>query len=669
MMTKRSNMPARLLVVDRDTRYGEWLRHHLGVLCPDATVSVLNLSDFERWSEELSGRDCDVMMLSAPFGSSPEDPQAQGLELLRQLRDKPHFPAVIAVAEEGNELTAVRALQLGAVDYLPKRLLTPERLKTSVKLALRLIEKRVARRIATLAAAAESAGAESSSDTIARGTSTLNVVVASMPDAKTDSESAGGSEEKSGSDVTPASDANVGTEARTSSSSEAISESAVNESAERKLGAAVGGGPAAQVRDTAELPGIAEAQARDVVEAGAAGAQAVAEVPVVADAPTVAEARAVADAQRRGREGKSDAGRNGGSEGKADIDSQPVGTAAKGDADMRRPRGGTSANNRGNGSAGTGRDAVSVPNAAPPRKLVERLPQSLAAATGPGGEFMPADFLPGYTIHATIGESEKAAVYVATSLPLKKNVALKVSKTLRDEAAGRQFLEREYTAIVAIRNPSVVQIYDYGVHAGYEYLVMEYLPRGDLKARMQHGLSDEEALSYLLLTASALQVVHDAGLLHRDLKPPYVMLRDNGDVALIDFGLARALDGSTPSTRVGVLRGSPYYMSLEQALGEILDARSDFYSLGIMFYEMLTGRKPYMGGSAMDVLQQHVNAPLPQLPKALAQYEPLLLKLLAKSREQRFASASELIGAIAQMRGKAARAEARGTVATESSAA
>src|SRR6185312_1800963 len=149
MMAK--TMPARLLVVDQDARYGEWLKHHLGVLLPESTVSALHLSDFERWSHELSGRDCDVLMLAAPFGSSPEDPQAQGLELLRQLREKPHFPAVIAVAEEGNELTAVRALQLGAVDYLPKRLLTPERLKTSVRLALRRIEKRVARRLASLA--------------------------------------------------------------------------------------------------------------------------------------------------------------------------------------------------------------------------------------------------------------------------------------------------------------------------------------------------------------------------------------------------------------------------------------------------------------------------------------------------------------------------------------
>src|SRR5438876_10931368 len=114
MMAK--TIPARLLVIDQDTRYGEWLKHHLGVICPESPVSVLPLSEFERWSDELEGRDCDVLMLGASFGTSPEDPQAQGLELLRQLREKPHFPAVIAVADAGNELTAVRAMQLGAVD-------------------------------------------------------------------------------------------------------------------------------------------------------------------------------------------------------------------------------------------------------------------------------------------------------------------------------------------------------------------------------------------------------------------------------------------------------------------------------------------------------------------------------------------------------------------------
>jgi serine/threonine-protein kinase PpkA len=261
-----------------------------------------------------------------------------------------------------------------------------------------------------------------------------------------------------------------------------------------------------------------------------------------------------------------------------------------------------------------------------------------------------AEFIPGYIIRMKIGESAKAVVYLATSVSLGHNVALKVSKTLRDDAAGRQFLEREYTAIIAIRDPLVVQIYDYGVHAGFEYLAMEYLVRGDLKARLQLGVTEVEALRFVEHIAAALRVVHNAGLLHRDLKPPNVMLRGNDDVALIDFGLARALDGSTPSTRTGVLRGSPYYMSPEQALGEQLDVRSDFYSLGIMFYEMLTGRKPYTGGTAMEVLQQHVNSPLPPLPHSLTHYEPFLARLVAKSRNERFAKAEEIIAAIGEFR-------------------
>ena len=129
----RAAPPARVLVVDDDVRYSEWLRHHLDVLCPQASVSMLNLEEFERWCTMFSGRDCDLLMLAANFGASPEDPGAHGLSLLRRLRDQPASPAVVALAEAGNELTAVRALQLGAVDYLPKRLLTPERLSTAVR--------------------------------------------------------------------------------------------------------------------------------------------------------------------------------------------------------------------------------------------------------------------------------------------------------------------------------------------------------------------------------------------------------------------------------------------------------------------------------------------------------------------------------------------------------
>jgi len=455
-MSARRPPPARVLVVDDDHRYGEWLRHHLDVLCPQGSVSMLNLEEFERWCTTFSGRDCDLLMLAASFGASPEDPGAHGLALLRRLREQPATPAVIALAEDGNELTAVRALQLGAVDYLPKRLLTPERLSTAVQVALRRVERRVARRLASLAN---------------------------------------------------------------------LSRDAQHNAAERTAP----GAPAEATNGAAALP-----------------------------------------------------------------------------------------------------------------------PSGVAALLTTNSEFIP-----GYMLRLKIGESEKAVVYLASSSHRGHNVALKVSKTLRDEAAGRQFLEREYTAIMAVRSPLVVEIYDYGVHGGFEYLAMEYLPRGDLKARIQRGVSEQEALHYIAQIAAALQVVHEAGLVHRDLKPPNVMLRDNDSVALIDFGLARSLDGNTISTRTGVLLGSPYYMSPEQAQGEALDARSDFYSLGVICYELLTGQKPYIGGTAMEVLQQHVNAPLPVLPPDLSRYEPFLARLMAKARGERFTNAAEIIAATNALRGSA----------------
>jgi len=440
-----------MLVVDRDAKYREWLRMHLGIVCPDAAIGAIDLTEFEPWSALVTGRECDVLLLAASFGTSPEDPEAHGLDLLRKLRARNVASAVIAVADDGNELTAVRALQLGAADYLPKRLLTPDRLKTSVRIALRRIEQRVARRLADLAHTAQSVALD-----------------------------------------------------------------------------------APQQQERAEQP------------AEAAGAP-----PVL------------------------------------DSDSPPA--------------------------------------------------------------------IPGYAIAKTIGESEKAVVYLAASTALGTDVALKVSRTSREGNAERQALEREYKAILAIRHPAVVRIHDYGVEKGFEYLAMEYFPRGDLKARMHFGVTEGETLRYVEQIAAALAVVHGAGLLHRDLKPPNVMLRESDEIALIDFGLARNLDGAGQSTRTGVLRGSPYYMSPEQALGEELDARSDLYSLGVIYHEMLTGRKPFTGGSAMEVLQQHVNAPPPQLPLSLSRHMPVISRLLAKRREDRFNTADEVIEATAALRHGAAR--------------
>ena len=591
MTAKRTSTAPRLLVVDDDARYGQWLGHHLGVFCPDSAVTVLDHAGFERWCETDTGRDGDILLLTASFGSSPEDPLARGLELLRQLRLRPVFPAVISLAEDGNELTAVRALQLGAVDYLPKRLLTPERLSTSVRLALRRIEKRVQRKLAGLAQVVtppkEPPREQPKFDNAAAGETWASMTLTPAVAPKTSG-------------------------AKASAKAEATPSEAYVAAASRER-------PVGESSDAAE----GEKHARSSRKR------------VDSNAPVESETDAAA---ARGGNDSSDATAAAGS---------AAATQLIAPGQLEAILGAAAANSKATDNSFTG----SIVSGAAAKGANAKVARSGAKRTaGRPAPPVTAEFIPGYIIKMKIGESEKAVVYLATSISLGANVALKVSKTLRDDTASRQFLEREYTAIIAIRDPLVVQIYDYGVHAGFEYLAMEYLLRGDLKARMQAGLKEAEALRYVEQIAAALRVVHNAGLLHRDLKPPNVMLRENDEIALIDFGLARALDGSTPSTRTGVLRGSPYYMSPEQAQGEQLDVRSDFYSLGIMLYEMLTGRKPYTGATAMEVLQQHVNSPLPPLPHSLSRYEDFLHRLVAKNRNERFAKAEEIIAAIGELR-------------------
>ena len=284
-----------------------------------------------------------------------------------------------------------------------------------------------------------------------------------------------------------------------------------------------------------------------------------------------------------------------------------------------------------------------------------RAPSTPAAASGtsktrgdaalPGAPKAPRDLVPRYSLLDTLGESQRATVYLAHSDALNRNVALKVSRVTDSDEP--QFA-REYETVGAIRHQSVVDIYDYGMHEGREFIAMEYFPCGDLKARLQNPVFEHEALDYLRRIAAALSVVHAQGVLHRDLKPPNIMLREDGQVVLIDFGLAKSMIDITRSTAAGVLRGSPYYMSPEQAQGTELDGRSDLYSLGVIFHEMLTGSKPYLGATAIEVLQQHVSAPLPQLPAELARHQPLLDGLLAKSRDDRFATADALLAFLQQ---------------------
>lgn len=242
-------------------------------------------------------------------------------------------------------------------------------------------------------------------------------------------------------------------------------------------------------------------------------------------------------------------------------------------------------------------------------------------------------------------------VYLAESERAGDMVVLKVLRNAPESGDEHvqfaRFLQ-EYELISKIRHPNVVRIYDLGIADDHAYIAMEYFPRGDLRARIARPLPPPVALAYLSQMASALDVVHAVGVLHRDLKPGNIMLRADNSLAIIDFGLAKQSDLKAEITGTGEIFGTPYYMSPEQGHGQPLDARSDLYSLGVIFYEMLTHKKPYLAPTPMGVIYLHGNAPVPQFEGALQKYQPLLNRLLAKDPAERFSNAQDLVNAIAE---------------------
>jgi serine/threonine-protein kinase PpkA len=173
------------------------------------------------------------------------------------------------------------------------------------------------------------------------------------------------------------------------------------------------------------------------------------------------------------------------------------------------------------------------------------------------------------------------------------------------------------------------------------YLAMEYLPGGSLKERMS-GLSPAAALRYFLDIAWALDYVHGANVVHRDLKPQNILFRADGALVLVDFNIS--LDPELqPLTRHGELVGTPRYISPERARGETVDHRHDLYSLGVIGYEMLTGKPLFDAQDAIGMLQKHLSEPVPQLPVELLRFQPVFDKLLAKEPAARYQSANELI--------------------------
>ena len=252
-----------------------------------------------------------------------------------------------------------------------------------------------------------------------------------------------------------------------------------------------------------------------------------------------------------------------------------------------------------------------------------------------------------------VGTGGMCKIYLAESERAGAMVVLKVFSQVPDVSerlVGFDRFIQEYEIVAGLKHPNIVRIYDLGVADDHAYIAMEHFPAGDLRQRMRTQLPPGTALRFLAQMASALEAIHSVGVLHRDLKPANVMLRADGTLCLIDFGLAKANQMDVELTGSREIFGTPYYMSPEQGHAELIDARSDLYSLGIVFYEMLIGRKPYTGTTAMEVIYKHKRAPLPAIDPQYAAYEPILQRLLAKSPEDRFQSAREVLDAAAELK-------------------
>ena len=252
--------------------------------------------------------------------------------------------------------------------------------------------------------------------------------------------------------------------------------------------------------------------------------------------------------------------------------------------------------------------------------------------------------LVGYKIIRNLARTRRSSVYLAFSEKLGKEVVLKLMDRPSPDEDDRTYqrFKREYSFTVELVSPRLARIFDFGETDDSAFIVMEYFTEGDLKQRMTGPILPKQAVRYIYQICEALEVIHEQGIIHRDLKPSNIMLRPDDTLALIDFGLAH-FSHATRLTGVREIQGTPHYLSPEQAGGEQVDQRSDLYGLGVILYEMLSGQKPYTGGSALDVLEMHRKAPVPVLPTFVSRFQPLLEKLMAKDADKRYASVGEVM--------------------------
>lgn len=259
-----------------------------------------------------------------------------------------------------------------------------------------------------------------------------------------------------------------------------------------------------------------------------------------------------------------------------------------------------------------------------------------------------------YRIVAPLGEGGMADVYKAYQASVDRYVAIKVLPQFHSR--NREFLERfrqEAQVLAKLQHPFVVPILDFGESEGYTYLVMTFIKGGTLKGQLTGEPIPLARVGRIISqVGSALGYAHSLGMVHRDIKPTNILIDLHGNSLLTDFGVAKILEGSAEITRTGGILGTPAYMSPEQGLGEKIKHTTDIYSLGVVLYEMVTGRTPFQAETPFAVIYKHIHDPLPPpssiVPNISDELEKVILKALAKDPEDRFETMQEMVDALSK---------------------
>ena len=257
-----------------------------------------------------------------------------------------------------------------------------------------------------------------------------------------------------------------------------------------------------------------------------------------------------------------------------------------------------------------------------------------------------------YQIVAPLGEGGMAAVYKAYQPSMERYVAIKVlPRHMADSPEFVARFEREAKLLAQLQHPHILPVFDYGQAEGYTYIVMPFVQSGTLADLMKKGrLSLLEIRRIMTQLGDALAYAHTRGMIHRDIKPSNVLIDERGNCLLTDFGLARMADASAKITSSGAIMGTPAYMAPEQGQGTSIDNRSDLYALGIIFYELVTGRVPYTAETPIAIVFKHISDPLPSArkinPELDEAIELVLFKTLAKNPDDRYQNAEDFVRAV-----------------------